>query len=141
MASVIRRNQKIAHWAKLLIEVIHCFGKLYTPTKKFFRGVTGEFLFKRFITKFNGPVSTSTNLQKAAQFSTGGLVMELHSYLDFNPGLDCSYFGSEYDEKEILFFDAVFQVHSIRHATQSKWFNYKQPIRQIQAMQRIAKGG
>jgi len=143
IAATMRRNQKIGHWARLLIELIRCYGKVYPETKQFYRGITSEFLFKRFMTRFNGPVSTSTNLDKAIGFSTGGLVMELRScsHLDFNPGLDCAFFGSEFDEKEVLFFSAVFKINTIKHALGSKWFNYKKPITHIRAIQRIAEGG
>ena len=158
--SIMRRNQRIAIWARLLIEAIRCFGRMYGPTHKFYRGVSGEFMFKRFIATFNGPVSTSTDVcyyvlwlcvilcylvkvSVATMFAVGGLVMELRSHLDLNPGLDCSLFGSQFPgaEKEVLFFGANLQLRSIRHAVDGKWLSYKQPMEKIQAVKRIAQGG
>eukprot|EP01084_Bolivina_argentea_P258593 436020_1 len=84
------RNRKIANWARLLIESVQCFSKLRTAGKRYYRGVGNEFIFKRFVARFNVPLSTTIDFNKAVQFTEGnGLVMELKVYNSFLFGLNC----------------------------------------------------
>eukprot|EP01084_Bolivina_argentea_P057275 104669_1 len=142
--SVIHRNEKIANWAKLLIESVQCFGKFQTGSTKFYRGIDLEFVFKKFITRFHVPLSTTTDFGKAAEFAQGakGLVMELKRYNEYISGLDCSMLSIFDVEKEVLFFgsDSIFQIKSIYQWYDNKWFSYRNYINGIQSVIKIANG-
>ena len=67
--SVLRSEDKakiqhIAHWARLLTECVQCFGSTLKSgkSKKFFRGVSKVFTFERFVTRFNLPTSTTSDV-------------------------------------------------------------------------------
>eukprot|EP01083_Nonionella_stella_P176738 619203_1 len=83
--SVQSRNERVANWAKLLTESVQCYGTFMTEEAKHWRGIDMEFIFKRFITRFNVPLSTTTDFTKATQFSggLGGLVLELQRYNEY----------------------------------------------------------
>ena len=56
----------IAHWARYLIETVQCFGSaLSTESSKrtYYRGVDREFIFKMIATRFNLPLSTTSNVK------------------------------------------------------------------------------
>eukprot|EP01084_Bolivina_argentea_P144491 253490_1 len=123
--SVQRRNEKVANWARLLVEAVQSYGKFMTGKTRYYRGVTNEFIFKRFITKFNVPLSTTVNFTKATEFADGdkGLVMELKRYNEYMPGFDCSIVSVFDEEREILFFggDSIFQICSIYQWYDNQW--------------------
>ena len=54
----------IAHWARLLTETVQCFGSSLnvTPNKIFYRGVSQAFYFRKIVTRFNLPMSTSNHV-------------------------------------------------------------------------------
>eukprot|EP01084_Bolivina_argentea_P037529 69435_1 len=83
--SLKRRNEKVANWAKLLMESVQCFGRLRITDKKYYRGVTKAFIFIRFIARFNVPLSTTIDFAKAVEFvqSNSGVVMELKRHDQF----------------------------------------------------------
>ena len=68
---IIRRGDKseiaeIAHWTRNLIETVQCYG---TPLigndakKTYFRGVNKLFIFEMVVTRFNLPLSTTTDVR------------------------------------------------------------------------------
>eukprot|EP01084_Bolivina_argentea_P309099 534619_1 len=142
--SVQHRNKKIANWARLLMEAVQCFGKFMTGKTKYYRGINMEFMFKRFITKFNVPLSTTTSITRASEFTDGpdGLIMELTRYNEFISGFDCSVLSDFVCEKEILFFgsDAIFKLACIYQWHGKQWMGYRKYINQIQNILDIASG-
>ncbi len=44
------------------MESVQCFGRLRVTKKKYYRGIDKPFIFKRFITRFNELLSTTTNV-------------------------------------------------------------------------------
>ena len=61
--SVQRRNEKIANWAALLMETVQCYGELRAGKRSYFRGIDAEFVFKRFVSRFDAPLSTTTEVR------------------------------------------------------------------------------
>eukprot|EP01084_Bolivina_argentea_P256560 431999_1 len=145
VASLIIRNEKIANWARLLAEAVQSFGALqYKTGKKYFRGVSKIFMFKKFIIKFNLPLSTTSDFTNATEFAQGaaGLVVELGIHNEFVCGLDCSLFSAFDHEKETLFFghDSILRIFSLYQWFDKKWSNYGHYIRGIQTLIDIANG-
>eukprot|EP01083_Nonionella_stella_P200480 734097_1 len=144
--SVQRRNEKIANWAKLLTESVQCYGTFMTPESKYYRGIDMQYVFKRFITRFNVPLSTSTNFMKAMECAgedaARGLVIELEIFNEYIPGLDCSSLSSFDMEKEVLFFgsDSIFQICTVWQFCEPKWTSFRKYIKQIQRVMDIANG-
>ena len=51
------------HMAKLLAECVQCFGQLLVGNDtRYYRGINKAFIFSRFITRFNAPLSTSKSV-------------------------------------------------------------------------------
>eukprot|EP01084_Bolivina_argentea_P276288 471413_1 len=97
---------EIANWVKLLTECVQCYGTRIQK-KKYYRGVNTVFNFEMFAMKFNLPTSTTTNLNRAIEFSDdSGLVLELKKYRDRYDvyKLDCWKFSAFDTERETLFF-------------------------------------
>eukprot|EP01084_Bolivina_argentea_P306560 529756_1 len=142
--SVQRRNEKIANWAKLLVEAVQCFGNFMTRKTRYYRGISMEFIFKRFRTRFNVPLSTTTDFTRATEFADGnnGLVMELQRHNDYLSGFNCSSISSFEHEREILFFgsDSIFQIKSIYQWYNGTWSSYRKYINGIEGLIQIANG-
>eukprot|EP01083_Nonionella_stella_P029907 82183_1 len=62
MESLMHRNSKVANWARLLIESVQSYGAVRVTKTKYYRGLDSAFVFKRFITKYNAPLSTTQDL-------------------------------------------------------------------------------
>eukprot|EP01084_Bolivina_argentea_P057493 105049_1 len=103
-----------------------------------------EFIFKKFITKFNVPISTTTDFINATKFTElgNGLILELKRYNEFLSGLDCSPLSVYDHEKEVLFFgsDAILQIVCVYQIYNNKWTSYRQYIKGIQNILNIAHG-
>eukprot|EP01084_Bolivina_argentea_P077005 139602_1 len=141
--SVQLRNEKVANWARLLIETVQSYGTFSTGKTKYYRGITMEFMFKRFVTRFNVPLSTTTNFNNATEFSSGdGLVIELKRYNEYIPGFDCSIASIFDDERETLFFgtESIFLISSIYQWYNKAWSSYRGYINQIRHLMSIAHG-
>eukprot|EP01084_Bolivina_argentea_P239239 402141_1 len=122
---------EIANWAKLLSECVQCYGTKLQK-KKYYRGLNNVFNFEIFAVRFNLPTSTTSNFNKAVEFSDGsGIVIELKKYRDRYDvyKLDCWKF-SGFDERETLFFggDTVLQISSIWQWYSKEWTSYKKYI-------------
>eukprot|EP01083_Nonionella_stella_P053862 142329_1 len=142
--SVQCRNERVANWAKSLTESVQCYGTFMTGNMRHYRGIDMEFIFKRFITRFNVPLSTTTDFTRATQFSGDGrgLVLELEGYNEYILGLDCSAISSFDAEKEVLFFgsDSIFHIKSMYQWYQNTWTSYRKYMKQIQCVMCIANG-
>eukprot|EP01084_Bolivina_argentea_P320152 555460_1 len=114
-----------------------------TGKTRYYRGVGEEYIFRRFITRFNVPLSTTTNFTRASEFTdSSGLVMELSRYNEYISGLDCSVLSSFDHEKEVLFFggETIFRLRSIFQWYKRKWTSYKHYVNAIQTIINIAQG-
>ena len=65
---IVRRGDRaemaeIGHWTRNLIETVQCFGSPLTAKKTYFRGVNRTFIFKMIVTRFNLPLSTTTDVK------------------------------------------------------------------------------
>eukprot|EP01084_Bolivina_argentea_P075872 137498_1 len=142
--SVILRNEKVANMAKLLIETVQCFGTLMQKKRKYYRGIDNTFVFKRFITRFNAPLSTTTSFDSAKFFAVGGIIMQLKAYKpqEHIAGFDCSSISDFDHEKEVLFFGSNFKIKifSIWVLNIGKWRNYKNYLDGVQCIMNIADG-
>eukprot|EP01083_Nonionella_stella_P285073 970394_1 len=143
MQSLMHRNSKVANWARLLIESVQSYGTVRVTKTKYYRGLNSSFVFGRFITRYNAPLSTTEDLSTAATFvkdDTRGLVMELTLDNDYVSGLNTSKISSFSEEKEVLFFGAVLRLSSVHQYYAKTWRSYKQDIKGIQIIRQIANG-
>lgn len=62
MLSLENRNKKIANWARLLTESVQAYGTIRSSKKVYYRGIDAAFIFKRFVTRFNAPLSTTIDV-------------------------------------------------------------------------------
>lgn len=67
LCTILRRGDpvevaQIAHWTRLLVETVQCFGTTIEPKKTYLRGVTQKFFFPQIVTQFNLPNSTTTSV-------------------------------------------------------------------------------
>eukprot|EP01084_Bolivina_argentea_P279018 476950_1 len=152
--SILRKQNKeeistVANWAKLLIECVQCFGSWISDDMTFYRGIDREFTFKKFIARFNVPLSTTSELTKAAEFAgfsdgTDGLVIELCSYDSINTvfAFDCSAISAFEEEEERLFYggDTILRIESIRQLVANTWTNYTNYVKAIAAITRLMNG-
>eukprot|EP01084_Bolivina_argentea_P185996 320660_1 len=146
VASLKNRNKKYANMAKWLVECVQCFGKLYLGKKKYYRGVNQQFLFKKFVTMFRVPLSTTSNFTMASNFSGGGkgLIIEMRKYAD-GRDVSCFYCAtvSAFDsEEEVLFFggNSVLRISCIYQIYNNKWTGYRSYIEAIQCILSLING-
>ena len=103
-----KRNSKYYWWSRLLRETVEYYGDdtKSSNISRFYHG-TSRLYFSRFNASFNGPTSTSCQIEVATMFSddTNGILLELQSYDDYELYgalyFNCSFlscFGSE-DER------------------------------------------
>eukprot|EP01083_Nonionella_stella_P044796 120511_1 len=146
IGQVQRRNERIANWAKALIESVQCYGQFITPKTRYYRGIQTQFVLKRFITRFNAPLSTTPSLQKAVALAqrSDTLVLELRRHNQSVSGLNCGFISSFDHEKEVLFFggDTVFEIGTIFECKMIpfRWLNYRKYIAGIHNISNIADG-
>ena len=61
--SLVVRNGRFWHLAKLLVECVQCFGRLLVRKKtRYYRGIGQQFTLKRFVARFHVPLSTSKSV-------------------------------------------------------------------------------
>eukprot|EP01084_Bolivina_argentea_P067419 122777_1 len=143
--SLETRNSKIANWCRLLIEAVQAYGKLRTNNVRYYRGLTLEFMFPRFVTRYNVPLSTTTDFIKAAEFAQrngNGLIMELKVYNEFVSALNTSPISIFPEEKEVLFFgsNSILRIGSMFQWYDNKWSSYRNYINGIQNILNISNG-
>eukprot|EP01084_Bolivina_argentea_P118223 209803_1 len=115
---------------------------------KYYRGIDSEFIFKRFLTKFYVPLSTTWDFTKATQFANpisskgNGLVIELTRYNEWITGLDTTKMSVYPEEKEMLFFggDSTFQIRTAYQSINRTWTCYKNYIDGLQILLDVANG-
>merc|ERR550525_117079 len=103
-------NREIAHWHRLLIEVVYFWGDRVSPNQVFYTGLNIMPSFNTFSPEFNCPFSTTISLDVAKRFSgedQEGVILKLMAA----PGSTDRYFDVEwissfFDEKERLFVKA-----------------------------------
>eukprot|EP01084_Bolivina_argentea_P175775 304327_1 len=142
--SLQKRNMKVANWAKFLIESVQCYGTFMRKKTKYYRGINADFVFKRFVARFNVPLSTTIDFSAAANFADEGcgLVIQLQRYNDFVSCLDCSIVSDFDEEKEVLFFgsNSILQIASIYQWYNESWTSYRIYIQGIQNILKVSKG-
>eukprot|EP01084_Bolivina_argentea_P180246 311394_1 len=144
--SVTNRNRKYANWAKLLVECVQCYGKIIVRNGKYYRGVNMKFIFKKFITRFHVPLSTTTDFLKATEFAGGdaGIVIELRKYSNAQDVscFKCSSVSSYDRERETLFFggDSILQISSICQWYNNRWTHYRSYLKTIGYILKLIKG-
>jgi len=105
-----RWNREIAHFHRLLVEVVKFFGDRVKPNQVFYTGLNIMPSFGTFTPWFKSPFSTTTSLSVAKRFSgedQEGVILKLMGAM----GCMARYFDVEWiscfhDEKERLFVDA-----------------------------------
>eukprot|EP01084_Bolivina_argentea_P027690 51450_1 len=142
----------IANWARLLIEVVQCYGSFTSSMSMdipFYRGINREFTFKKFVASFNVPLSTTTEIVKAAEFagfadSGDGLVVQLRDYDAINNvcTFSCDGLSAFPQEKEMLFYggDTILKIHSIWQISTRGWNNYEHYVAATDFITRMMNG-
>eukprot|EP01084_Bolivina_argentea_P253031 424924_1 len=140
--SLRNRNMKFAIWAKLLIECVQSYGSLALTNKRYYRGVDKQFMFRKFVTRFHCPLSTTTKFGAAVQFAQDGLVMELKKYNNLIACFNCTLISDFDHESETLFFagNSILQIVSVHQWYNNKWSSYTKLVKQIQNIVKIANG-
>eukprot|EP01084_Bolivina_argentea_P000166 316_1 len=127
--------------ARLLMEAVQCYGKS-AKGKQVYRGLNKEFIFTKFVTCFHVPLSTSTKFEKALNFATNGIVLELKQF-DEVWCFNCSFVSSFDREREILFFggSSALEIKNIWQFYRGKHQNYRRYVRAIAKIIRIGNVG
>eukprot|EP01084_Bolivina_argentea_P122447 216988_1 len=142
LQSLINRHKRFGNLAQLLTESVQCYGELIKTKKRYYRGLDMEFTFKKFVTQFHVPMSTTTNFHKATEFADGGLVVELSKYTAHVYCFDCGMISLFDEEREILFFggNSLLQIKSIFQPYNGKWTSYRRYVNGIKGLVSIAHG-
>jgi len=135
---VMKRNEEIANWCRLLWESITFFGESISKKQVFYHGLNCKLLFGSVIAAFNCPTSTTVNKSVAYNFSTdNGIIVQLskHASLDSHY-LDVSDLSDYPNEQERLFFQAQLGFQDIIYNnTSNKYY-----IKCLSLFQNITKG-
>eukprot|EP01084_Bolivina_argentea_P278504 475815_1 len=113
----MKNNAEYAHWSKLLIETVNVFGFKMKDSKIkiFYHGIDNLLIFSSFVTVFNSPTSTTTQISVAGIFAdANGAILELrkqHQYLRY---FNCSWLSSYSAEDERLFCCAPYDNRQLR---------------------------
>eukprot|EP01083_Nonionella_stella_P030273 83009_1 len=111
------RNSEYCHMSKLLIEMVNLFGCSLTKSKIpiFYHGISELLIFSSFITIFNAPTSTTTQLSAATVFAdTNGAILELTKYHGSLKYFNCSWLSNYANEDERLFISPPHPVCQLR---------------------------
>eukprot|EP01083_Nonionella_stella_P301691 1036398_1 len=104
-AALIKRNQEIGHWYKLLNEAVWIYGTQVTNDQVFYTGINIRVSFDTYTPYFRCPFSTTIDWNVANRFSEGiGIVLKLQP----EPSARDRYFNVEWlsnykEERERLF--------------------------------------
>merc|ERR1719242_469113 len=100
-------NREIAHFHRLLVEVVKFFGDRVGPKQVFYTGLNIMPSFNTFTPWFKCPFSTTISLDVAKRFSgedQEGVILKLMGAPgSVDPYFDVEWISSFYDEKERLF--------------------------------------
>ena len=76
--SVVSRHLELYHYSRALYEAIHFYGREMTKSMTVFHGLNQKMKSEEFTAYFNQPISTTTDLVTAQQFSQGtGIILAL----------------------------------------------------------------
>merc|ERR1719242_287574 len=102
-----RWNREIAHFHRLLVEVVSFWGDFVGPKQVFYTGLNIMPSFNTFTPQFYCPFSTTTSLSVAKRFSgedQEGVILKLMGAVGcFDHYFDVEWISSFHDEKERLF--------------------------------------
>eukprot|EP01084_Bolivina_argentea_P066020 120336_1 len=99
------RHNNFYHLGKYITEAVNLFSKRIGDinSKIFYHGISKEMIFSSMITEMNQPLSTTTDIAVAINFSMNtGMILELHA----DPRgrcFDCQWVSDFANEKECLF--------------------------------------
>eukprot|EP01084_Bolivina_argentea_P105076 188090_1 len=112
--SLIMRHSYFYHSSKYLRELIEFFGEqlINNTHKSFYHGVNKILYFTKTVAQFNGPLSTSSEINVAINFSNNiGMVLELKYSFSTYPlnakFFECTSFSDYPNEKECLFIGGI----------------------------------
>eukprot|EP01084_Bolivina_argentea_P108378 193698_1 len=147
------RHREYYWFGRLIRECVECFGMRClhkkTPTNiHLFHGISKEVMFSSIFASIKGPLSTSTHLAVALNFSQNdGMIMDLDMYTDgwrlrFDEGnhaknrfacFDCQFFSDYIAENEILFIGGYgnFIINTIIKMSGINYEKYINGIRQF----------
>ena len=80
MESSKLRHSEVAHWCRLLMEAVFCFGDVLGDGASLYHHVGSRVAFHQFVTQFNIPTSTTSRFAVAKSFGAqveGGVMLKL----------------------------------------------------------------
>eukprot|EP01084_Bolivina_argentea_P006060 11455_1 len=106
--SVRTRHRNFYHWAKYLVETVHCYGDDCGEIS-FYRGIDRMCFFEDFSTWFYAPTSVTDVLDVAINFATHeGIVIQIADYIDSPTSyFDCRFWSDFPAESEKLFMATI----------------------------------
>eukprot|EP01084_Bolivina_argentea_P064295 117284_1 len=141
---IAKRHIEFYYYARNLWEAIEFFGEYMDENLNVYHGLKTKMLFRKFRTHFNQPISTTTSLKAANEFSnSGGVILSLKSGAKYYNKLkqkpkflSVSWLSDYPGEKELLFYGAAFEINNIievkrnmtKHTTELKIFNTFQKL-------------
>eukprot|EP01084_Bolivina_argentea_P200792 343312_1 len=143
---VRKRHKQFVLYAKSLFEAVQFFGENMTSTMKVYHGLDKVMKFTEFTAFFNQPVSTTTSLRVAAQFSDGaGNILTLRASMDsMDKQKKAKYFSVSWlscfpEEKELLFFGSYirFKIHDIITFESHTMISHREELLMLNKFQQI----
>eukprot|EP01083_Nonionella_stella_P033575 91878_1 len=107
------RQAQFFHWNRLLKMAVDKSPDVIVNTV--FHGLNHVRTIPAFSGRYHGPVSTTTEFDSAAEFAkTNGMILELYPSYG-RKGLQVSWLSIHPEEKEVLYFDASFDIKKIHY--------------------------
>eukprot|EP01083_Nonionella_stella_P073619 199220_1 len=150
MEHVTQRHRELYYYARSLYESVHFFGDNVDTPITAYHGLDSVLYFERFTSYFFQPISTTTELSVAHQFSQGqGMILILTTALDYlRPSgkqmryFDVSWISAFPNEQELLFYGpcVAFQVTDIITFKPGALVPHTEELRMLRAFEKILNG-
>ena len=139
LENVIHRNKEIAHWCRLLKEVIMFYGSSMSPSDVVYCGLNGRLLFRSLHQRFECPLSTTKRKLVAEQFAQRdqkGVILTLKRASPKCRYFDVAPFTVFKNEEERVFAGSTLKIIDISIGTKS----LKRYIKALRMLEQIVNG-
>ena len=113
LESVMKRNQEIAHWSRLLRESVMFWGKTMAKKEEFYCGLTARLVLRSLNQRFECPLSTTKEFGMMScivvQFLNYPISLESYSRNRRRSAVYRGVSWSDFENKEGKYTDSVFQ--------------------------------
>eukprot|EP01083_Nonionella_stella_P080578 221508_1 len=115
--ALVKNNQHIANWCRLLRETILIFGEPLKETITVYRGISTTFILSQIKASFWAPTSTTTNFMIAKNFiddGNDGMILSLcNERVRGGTHFDCEWISQFPEEKEKLFYGVALIINEV----------------------------